>query len=376
MSMINLVALHNEVLKETSYYFYNYSELKTPLDLIGVVSKYVEGDRYIIPIHFDMITDRYRLDMREEYNLIQTVSENRIIREKFYIQGILRQIIDEFEIDLRDYRQMGLPISEFDQKKLVEDLKMIIKNTMTLKAQAYWNTVLFILRQILYNDTVIIDNITINTPFVNAAGAQYPRFNAAANGINGNWSSAAVDPINEIIRMRNLVEVQDYLVELPIEGYIMFMGQAAWSRFRNNANVSELRVNWKNTIDSLVGAYDEKKFKRSVIRHVGKIEDIDIFVPEERFLLRIAGQKMKFINDNDVFLIAKIKDNFIHVYNTGNYFINENPALYVKPSGYVEIVDITNDTADSKFALRRYKLLGKLSLNVLFTHAIAYLTTS
>jgi hypothetical protein len=340
------------------------------------IEVYIEGENYIIPIEFDFIQDRYTLNRATDYNLLQTVPVDNSIHERFFVKGTLLNFIDEIQIDLTPFKKyVGNPISEFQYKELEERLTELFKRKMDLMISKYYNTLLYIFRSILNNNTVVIDGITINTPFIDNSGNTYPRVNIGAIA-NLNFSSNTVNPEDELIKARDYIRTQKYILELNPSRFIVLMGEASWVRFKNNPNIMELRKYWALNMEQEFNRIKPEKYKRELFRKVLTIEDMDIYVQDPSFLLKIAGNNIKFISEDSIYMIALIDNNFVLPYNTGNYFIGDNPTLYRKVKEKVEIIDITPVLSQNIVSVRNYKVLGSFNLNCLFTHAIGYGITS
>lgn len=374
---MDLVQLSIDTLKEISVSVYNYNEFMDFLKKFKPMEVYIEGENYIIPIEFDFIQNRYSLNKATDYNILQTTSIDNSIHERFFVKGTLLSFNDEIQLDLTPFKKyVGNPISEYQYKELEERLIELFKRKMDLMVFKYYNTLLYIFQQILQNNTVIIDGITINIPFIDNSGNTYPRVNLGGIGINLNFSSNTVNPEDELLKARDYIRTQKYILELNPSRFIVLLGEAAWYRFKNNVNILELRKYWSLNMEQEFNRIKPEKYKRELFRKVMTIEDMEIYVQDPSFMLKINGNNVKFMDEDDIYIIALIDNNFVLPYNTGNYFIGENPVMYRKVKEKVEIIDTTPVLSQNIVSVRNYKVLGSFNLNCLFTHAIGYGTTS
>ncbi|MGB9637726.1 MAG: major capsid protein [bacterium] len=371
----DLVALSIETLRLAAPYAFNYNAYMDALQLFSPMIEYIEGEEYIIPIDFDLVKDRYTLRQFKDYNLLQTVENDNSIHERFYVKGRLYSIIDEFQLDLSNYvKFVGKPISEYMYKDLESEIKNMIKRKINLLVDKFYNTLLYIFKQILENNTVVIDGNVLNIPFIDSSGNVRPRIDLSTL-INPNFSSTSVNPEDELLKARDIIKTQPYILEIKPERYIVLMGRNAWFKFKNNPNIVNKMTYWALHMEQDLRRIKVEKYKNNLLEKVLSIEDIDIYVQDEGFKLKVNGNNIPFINPDSLYVIAVIPNNFVIPYNTGNYFINETPVIFRENRKFVEIVDITPQTADNIVSLRTYKVLGNISMNCLFTHSIGYVNT-
>ena len=254
-------------------------------------------------------------------------------------------------------RMVGEVTNYEPAKKLPQNIKNYILYNIQSASTTYKQTIIKMVADVITTGVANLGaGITYNV------GPLY-----TFTGINNNFSSSTVDPIQELLKMRDQL-VADNQILPRYKKVIAIFGREAFNKFWNNANVKD-RIKYFE-----MSAYDREleinkvDYKPFVYR--GRLENIDIFQATGEAVLIGQGGLNDILDPDKLYMVCIIPSNIMILKHLKpEVSINKSSQVILN---WFENKDIIIDRITSEYNPHLLKYVLRCSLGIItkFSRAI------